>query len=98
MRTNTTLTLTERFLNESVRRKSPSECIWDNPNKSDEKQQSDNKEENMEKAKKKETMLFADKQLVIDGKTFDVRLFFPSEKTESVSDKLMCLVTGKTRN
>ena len=28
----------------------------------------------MEKAKKKETMLFTDKQLVIEGKTFDVRL------------------------
>ena len=52
----------------------------------------------MEKAKKKETMLFTDKQLVIDGKTFDVRLFFPSENTESVSDKLMCLVTGKTHS
>ena len=52
----------------------------------------------MEKAKKKETMLFTDKQLKIDGKTFDVRLFFPSEKTESVSDKLMCLVTGKMQN
>lgn len=28
-RTNTILTPTARFLNESVRRKSPSECIWD---------------------------------------------------------------------
>ena len=52
----------------------------------------------MEEKKTKETMLFADKQLKIDGKTFDVRLFFPSEKTESVSDKLMCLVTGKTHS
>ena len=49
----------------------------------------------MEKAKKKETMLFTDKQLVIDGKTFDVRLFFPSEKTESVSDKLLYLISGR---
>ncbi|MBQ8120062.1 MAG: hypothetical protein IJ172_04720 [Ruminococcus sp.] len=49
----------------------------------------------MEKTKKKKTMLFTDKQLVIDGKTFDVRLFFPSEKTDSVSDKLLYLISGR---
>ena len=52
----------------------------------------------MDKKGTKEPRLFTDKQLRIDGKTFDVRLFFSSEKTESVSDKLMCLVTGKTQN
>ena len=42
-------------------------------------------------------MLFTDKQLKIDGKTFDVRLFFPSEKTESVSDKLNHIADEKSK-
>ena len=49
----------------------------------------------MEKAKKKETMLFTDKKLTVEGKIFDVRLCFPTEPTDSVSDKLMYLIGGR---
>ena len=52
----------------------------------------------MQEKKTKETMLFTDKKLMVEGKTFDVRLCFPTAPTESVSDKLMCLVTGKTHS
>ena len=52
----------------------------------------------MEEKKTKETILFTDKKLTVEGKTFDVRLCFPTAPTDSVTDKLMCLVTGKTHS
>ena len=49
----------------------------------------------MQEKKTKETMLFTDKKLTVEGKTFDVRLCFPTELTDSVSDKLMYLISGR---
>ena len=49
----------------------------------------------MQEKKTKETMLFTDKKLTVEGKTFDVRLCFQTEPTESVTDKLMYLIGGK---
>ena len=49
----------------------------------------------MEEKKTKETMLFTDKKLTVEGKTFDVRLCFPTEPTVSVSDKLLYLISGR---
>ena len=49
----------------------------------------------MEEKKAKETMLFTDKKLTVEGRTFVVRLCFPIEPTDSVTDKLMYLISGR---
>ena len=49
----------------------------------------------MQEKKTKETMLFTDKKMTFEGKTFDVRLCFPTEPTDSVSDKLLYLISGR---
>ena len=49
----------------------------------------------MQEKKAKETMLFTDKKLTVGGKIFDVRLCFPTEPTESVTDKLLYLIIGR---
>ena len=49
----------------------------------------------MQEKKTKETMLFTDKKLTVEGKTFSVRLCFPTKPTESVTDKLLYLISGR---
>ena len=49
----------------------------------------------MEEKKTEETMLFTDKKLTEEGKIFDVRLCFPTEPTDSVTDKLLYLISSR---
>ena len=40
-------------------------------------------------------MLFTDKKLTVEGKTFVVRLCFATARTDSVTDKLLYLISGR---
>ena len=48
----------------------------------------------MEKTKE-ERWQYTDKKITVEGKTFDVRLCFPTAPTDSVTDKLLYLISGR---
>ena len=45
--------------------------------------------------RKEERWQYIDKRITVEGKTFDVRLCFPTEPTDSVTDKLLYLISGR---